>query len=90
MAILDPKGQPFILTLDCLAKLIILLTPTTHRDTDSGEGGGGHFQSTVREKQYALLSPLWTHHNYLTFPGIHSICHPNLNPSLTKSSPLHL
>lgn len=48
MAILDPKGQPFILTLDCLAKLIILLTPTTHRDTDSGEGGG----------QYALLSPL--------------------------------
>lgn len=44
----------------------------------------------IRQNNTHFSPSLKTQHDYLTFPGIHSICQPALIPSLTKSSPLHL
>lgn len=98
MAILDPKGQPFILTLLRLAKLIIPpATPPEHPRPTTRQTAGGKkkkemalWRSGIRQNNGRHSPPLQTQRDYLTFPGIHSICQPPLIPSLTKSSPLHL
>ena len=81
MTILNPKGQPFILTL------IIPETPTTHHSTDSG-GEMALWRRRIR--QYGPISPALLRHDYLTLNEMCSICSPPLIPSFCFLPNLHL
>lgn len=52
MTILDPKGQPFILTLVCLAKLII---PPKHQRPATRQTAGEN--GTLKEKDETKQTP---------------------------------